>query len=66
MAEIERTKNMVVFKRQIAADEPEAYAEAMLEFDGLSEERTIELREKFNKFYEEVEKIVKKETSLAG
>ena len=62
---MEKSKNVVTYRKQITTDEPEAYAEAILEFDGLSEERTAELREKFNSFFEYVERIVKKETSLA-
>lgn len=65
MAEIEKLKNMVAFRKQITTDGPQAYAEAILKFDGLPEQRTAELREKFNSFFEDVEKIVKKETSLA-
>lgn len=65
MAEVEKSKNMVVYRKQITTDGPEAYAEAILEFDGLPEKRTAELREKFNSFFKDVEKIVKKETSLA-
>lgn len=62
MAGIEKSKDMVVFKKQITTDGPEAYAEAILKFDGLPEKWTAELREKFNSFFEDVEKIVKKES----
>lgn len=64
MAEQERYKNEVVFKKEIITDDPDAYAAVTLSFEGLTEERTGKLRELFNGFYKEVEEIVKKETSL--
>ncbi len=65
MVEIEKLKDIVEFRKQITTDGPEAYAEVILKFEGLPEERTAELREKFNSFFDDIEKIVKKETSLA-
>lgn len=65
VVEIEKLKDIVEFRKQITTDGPEAYAEVILKFEGLPEERTAELREKFNSFFDDIEKIVKKETSLA-
>lgn len=65
MAEMQKIKNMIVYRKQITTDEPDAHAEAVLEFEGIPEERTAEIREKFNRFFEDIEQIVKKETSPA-
>lgn len=66
MAEMQTTKNMIVYKRQITTDGPDAHAEAVLEFEGLPEVRAAEIREKFNRFFECIEQIVRKETGPAG
>lgn len=58
-----RMRNIVEYKKNITTDDPDAYAEAVLKFEGLTEKRTEELRKIFNKFYAEVETIVHKETS---
>lgn len=64
MAEMQRKRSKVVFEKEIVTDNPNAYARAMLEFEGLRDERTTELQQIFNAFYAEVEKIVEKETGL--
>lgn len=61
-----RTRNIVEYKRSVTTDEPDAFAEVTLKFEGLTEKRTEELRKFFNKFYAEVEAIVHKETSIAA
>ena len=38
MAEVERTRNEVIYKREITTDEPNAHAELNLKVDGLPEE----------------------------
>ena len=65
MAEV-RTRNIVEYKKNITTDDPDAYAEAVLKFEGLEEKGTEELRQLFNKFYAEVEAIAHKETSIAA
>lgn len=57
-----RMRNIVEYKKNITTDDPDAYAEAVLKFEGLTEKRTEELRQLFNKFYAEVEAIVYEET----
>lgn len=57
-----RERNIVEYKKSITTDEPDAYAEAVLKFEGLTEKRTEELRQLFNKFYAEVDAIVHEET----
>ena len=58
-----RTRNIVEYKKSVTTESPDAYAEAVLKFEGLTEKRTEELRQIFNKFYADVEEIVHKETS---
>lgn len=58
-----RMRNAVEYKKSVTTDDPDAYAEAVLKFEGLKDERTEELRQLFSKFYAEVEAIVRKETS---
>ena len=66
MAEMERRRNSVIFQKEIVTDGPDAYAAAKLEFEGLPEERTGQLRNLFNDFYKTVEQIVKAETSMSA
>ncbi len=56
-----RSRNEIVFRKEIVTDEPNAYARATLEIEGVPEGRTVELREMFNSFYAKVEKIVKED-----
>lgn len=58
-----RMKDIVEYKKSVTTDEPNAYAEVVLKFEGVSEERTDELRQIFNRFYAKVEAIVCEETS---
>lgn len=62
MAEMEKRKNSVIFQKEIVTEGPDAYAAARLEFEGLPEERTEQLRNLFNGFYKTVEQIVIEET----
>ena len=50
VAEEVRKKGIVTYQKQITADEPDAYAEVNLKFEGLQESRVGELWELFNKF----------------
>lgn len=64
MAELERTRNEVIYKREITTDEPNAHAELILKVDGLPEETLDILRKKFNALAEMVEREVREKTSL--
>ena len=64
MAEVERTRNEVIYKREITTDEPNAHAELILKVDGLPEETLDILRKKFNALAEMVEREVRENTSL--
>lgn len=64
MAEVERTRNEVIYKREITTDEPNAHAELILKVDGLPEETLDILRKKFNTLAEMVEREVREKTSL--
>lgn len=64
MAEVERTRNEVIYKREITTDEPNAHAELILKVDGLPEETLDILRKKFNALAEMVEREVRVKTSL--
>jgi hypothetical protein len=64
MAEVERTRNEVIYKREITTDEPNAHAELILKVDGLPEEALDILRKKFNALAEMVEREVREKTSL--
>lgn len=66
MAEVERTRNEVIYKREITTDEPNAHAELILKVDGLQEETLDILRKKFNELAEMVEKEVREKTSLTA
>ena len=59
MAEMERRTNSVIFKKEIVADNPNSYAGVTLEFEGLAEEKTAELRILFNSFYGAVEQLLR-------
>lgn len=61
MAEV-RTQCIIEYRKSITVDDPDAYAEAVLKFEGLTDERTEELHKIFNKFCAEVEAIVHEET----
>jgi hypothetical protein len=63
MAEVERTRNEVIYKREITTDEPNAHAELILKVDGLPEEALDILRKKFNALAEMVEREVREKTS---
>lgn len=66
-AEMEREVRItsgVTFEKRIVSDEPNAYAEVMLKFEGLQESRVAELRDLFNKFAAEVEGMLLEDTSL--
>lgn len=66
MAEVERTRNEVIYKREITTDEPNAHAELILKVDGLPEETLDILRKKFNSLAEMVEREVREKTSLTA
>jgi len=66
MAEVERTRNEVIYKREITTDEPNAHAELILKVDGLPEETLDILRKKFNELAEMVEREVREKTSLTA
>ena len=66
MAEVERTRNEVIYKREITTDEPNAHAELILKVDGLPEETLDILRKKFNALAERVEREVREKTSLTA
>jgi hypothetical protein len=66
MAEVERTRNEVIYKREITTDEPNAHAELILKVDGLPEETLDILRKKFNALAEMVEREVREKTSLTA
>lgn len=59
-----RITSGVTFEKRIVSDEPNAYAEVMLKFEGLQESRVAELRDLFNKFAAEVEGMLLEDTSL--
>lgn len=65
-AEVERTRNEVIYKREITTDEPNAHAELILKVDGLPEEALDILRKKFNALAEMVEREVREKTSLTA
>ena len=48
MAELEHTRNEVIYKREIITDEPNAHAELILKVEGLPENTLGVLRMKFN------------------
>ena len=54
----------VTFKKIRRSDEPNAYAEIKVKFEGLQESRVAELRDLFNKFAAEVEGMLLEDTSL--
>ena len=54
----------VTFNKRIISDEPNAYAEIKVEFEGLQESRVAELRELFRNFAAEVEGMLLEDTSL--
>lgn len=66
MGEVERTRNEVIYKREITTDEPNAHAELILKVDGLPEEALDILRKKFNALAEMVEREVREKTSLTA
>ena len=59
-----RITNGVTFQKRIVSDDPDAYAEVNLKFEGLQESRVAELRELFRNFAAEVEGIVVEEVNL--
>lgn len=66
MAEEVRKNDIVTYRKEITTDEPNAYAEVVLKFEGLQESRLAELRDLFNKFFAEVEGMVLEDTSIAA
>ena len=56
MAELEHTRNEVIYKREIITDEPNAHAELILKVEGLPENTLGVLRMKFNSLAEMVER----------
>ena len=64
MAELECTRNEVIYKREITTDEPNAHAELILKVEGLPENTLGVLRMKFNSLAEMVEREVRENTSL--
>lgn len=65
MAELEHTRNEVIYKREITTDEPNAHAELILKVEGLPENTLGVLRMKFNSLAEKmVEREVRENTSL--
>lgn len=66
MAEVERTRNEVIYKREITTDEPNAHAELILKVDGLPEETLDILRKKFNALAEMVEREAREKTRLTA
>ena len=60
MAELEHTRNEVIYKREITTDEPNAHAELILKVEGLPENTLGVLRMKFNSLAEMVEREVRK------
>ena len=64
MTEEVQKNEMVIYQKQVTANEPNAYSELTLKFEGLRENRIAELRELFNKFFAEVERMVLEDTSL--
>ena len=59
-----RITSGVTFNKRIISDEPNAYAEIKVEFEGLQESRVAELRELFRNFAAEVEGMLLEDTSL--
>ena len=59
-----RITSGVTFQKRIVSDDPDAYAEVKLKFEGLQESRVAELRDLFNKFAAEVEGMLLEDTSL--
>lgn len=64
MAEIKK-QCAIEYRKSMQSDDPVAYVEATLRFEGLMDARTEELHRIFNKFYERVEAAVHKETDFA-
>lgn len=62
MAESERVRNEVIYKKEITTDEPNAHAELIMKIEGVSDEKTEGLRKKFLALYEDMEEVVRKET----
>lgn len=59
-----RITSGVTFQKRIVSDEPDAYAEVKVEFEGLQESRVAEVQELFKKFAAEVEGMLLEDTSL--
>ena len=59
-----RITSGVTFQKRIVSDDPDAYAEVNLKFEGLQESRVAELRDLFNKFAAEVAGMLLEDTSL--
>lgn len=64
MAELERTRDEVIYKREITTDEPNAHAELILKVEGLPENTLGVLRMKFNSLAEMVEREVREAVKL--
>ena len=59
-----RITSGVTFQKRIVSNDPDAYAKVNLEFEGLQESRVAELRDLFNKFAAEAERMLLEDTSL--
>lgn len=59
-----RITSGVEFHKRIVSDDPNAYAEIKVEFEGLQESRVAEIRELFKNFAAEVEGMLLEDTSL--
>lgn len=59
-----RITSGVTFQKRIVSDDPDAYAEVKVEFEGLQESRVAEVQELFKKFAAEVEGMLLEDTSL--
>lgn len=59
-----RKRNEVIYRKELITDNPDTYVEVKLSFENFTEESTTELRKRFLELWEEIEIIVKKETSL--
>jgi len=59
-----RITSGVEFHKRIVSDDPNAYAEIKVEFEGLQESRVAEVQDLFKKFAAEVEGMLLEDTSL--
>lgn len=50
MPEEMRKRDTVQYKKQITTDNPNAYAEVMMQFEGITEDANAKMRGMFNEF----------------